>query len=431
MTENQTKLAGLQIEQSEKRERANALLSKDDRTGDESTELDTVTKRLQALEPELRAALTLVQSEDDKSTQTDGTDGLDAETRERLDLRSKCAVTRFVQAAIRGRAVDGPEAEFMAACGVDGIPLELFEPDPREQREEQRAITGTPSTVGTNLDPIRPAVFAASIAPRIGIEMPRVMSGTFATATISTSLSAGHKAKNADIAATAAAFTVSTAMPRRLSARLEISIEDIAAVGQANFEAMLRDNLMLVMSDQLDDSVINGNRPDSPSGDETGLIEGFLSRITAPTAPTTLATFDDFAAAHAGGVDGLWSENLKQVGLVVGADTYQLSAKLFQSATNYKGELSAAAYAMANTGGYFTNSRMPAAAATIQQAILYRMGRPGLRRAVCPHWGSLSIDDIFSGSAAGRRALSMHVLVGDVILTQPNAYARTSFKVST
>ena len=41
-------------------------------------------------------------------------------------------------------------------------------------------VTGTPSTVGVNLDRIRPAVFAKSIAPMLGIEMPRVESGTFA-----------------------------------------------------------------------------------------------------------------------------------------------------------------------------------------------------------------------------------------------------------
>ena len=65
MTENQTKLAGLQIEQSEKRERANALLSKDDRSlamnRPNSTRLPSACK---AIEPELRAALVLVQGED-------------------------------------------------------------------------------------------------------------------------------------------------------------------------------------------------------------------------------------------------------------------------------------------------------------------------------------------------------------------------------
>ena len=85
--------------------------------------------------------------------------------------------------AARGRMVDGAEAELQAAAGVGGhgIPLELWDvPISRRDGEgerETRAITPAPGTVGVNLDAIRPAVFANSIAPRLGIEMPRVMSG--------------------------------------------------------------------------------------------------------------------------------------------------------------------------------------------------------------------------------------------------------------
>ena len=59
---------------------------------------------------------------------------------------------------------------------------------------------------------------------------------------------------------------------------------------------------------------------------------------------------------------------------MVGPATMQLAAQTFQSATNYKGEMSAAAYAMNQTGGLWTNARMPVAASTIQQAILVPHG---------------------------------------------------------
>ena len=51
---------------------------------------------------------------------------------------------------------------------------------------------------------------------------------------------------------------MSTATPKRISARLELRIEDIAAVGQANFEQVLRENLSLALSDELDDQGLNG-----------------------------------------------------------------------------------------------------------------------------------------------------------------------------
>ena len=72
---------------------------------------------------------------------------------------------------------------------------------------------------------------------------------------------------------------------------------------------------------------------------------------------------------------------------------------------------------------------MPAAASTIQPAILITawgrsmMGGCGRDAdgTVCPHWNEVGIDDIYSGSAKGERYFTLHVLIGDVILVQPDA----------
>ena len=91
---------------------------------------------------------------------------------------------------------------------------------------------------------------------------------------------------------------------------------------------------------------------------------------------------------------------------------------------------------MGNTGGLWTNKRMPDAAGNVQQAILYRKGRSmmggagAMRTAVCPHWNEVSIDDIYSGSASGTRHFTMHVLLGDVILVQPAAYAQVAYQLT-
>ena len=261
--------------------------------------------------------------------------------------------------------------------------------------------------------------------------MPRVSTGTYASATITTSLTTGSHAKGSAAEATAAGFTVSSVTPKRISARLGIRIEDVAAVGQANFESILRENLSLVLSDALDDQAING-----AGGNSGADLMGILQRLTDPSAPSAVADFDAFAAAHAGGIDGLWALTLKDVAIVCGPATMELSARTFQMATNYKGEMSAAAYAMANTGGWWTNKRMPDAASNIQQAILYRKGRSmmggagAMRTAVCPHWNEISIDDIYSGSAQGERFFTMHVLLGDVILVQPDAYAQVAYQIA-
>ena len=415
----------LTVRSSEMRARLNELSGMDELSEDARSELDTLTNEYKDVESQLRAA---VIAEDQAETRALA-ETPDAELRERQELRSKASLTNYLLARMKGLMPSGAEAELSAAAGTsDGaIPIELWDTG---QSSEERAVAAAP-TAGINLDRLRPAVFANAVITRLGVEMPRVESGSYASATISTSQSASSQAKSGAAAGTAGSFTTTTATPKRISARLELTLEDIAAVGQQNFESILRENLSLALSAELDQQGLNG------TGSSNGLV-GIFNRLTDPTATLTdVANFDTFAAAHAGGIDGLWANTLQDVMIVVGTDTYELAAKTFQSATNYKGELAAAAYAMANTGGLWTNARMPATASTIQQAILYRKGRSFLnmgegymRTAVCPIWNEIGIDDIYSGSAKAERYFTMHVLLGDVILVQPGAYEQIQFKVS-
>ena len=428
MTDAQKRLRELRERQSRERGRMAELAVVDQLTDETRAELDAIEKGVPDLERQIRAAMVGLE-EEERAAETKETASPDAEMRERIELRGKAQLTNFLLAAARGRIVDGAEAELCAAAGVQGIPLELWDlPRPAEQRD----ITPAPGTVGINLDPIRPAVFANSIAPRLGVQMPRVMSGTYATGTITTSQTATPLAKSAAAVGAVGAISVTTATPKRISARLELTLEDIAAVGQANFESILRENLALALSDELDDQTINGNGT-APN------LAGIFERLTGPSAPgAAVATFDDFVAAFAGGIDGLWANTIKEVAIVAGVDTYRLSAQTFRDiATADLGDKAFADYAMQHFGGFWTNKRMPAKTAHIQQAILYRMGRSmmggsgAMRTAVCPHWNEISIDDIYSGSAKGERYFTMHVLLGDVILVQPNAYAQVAFRVST
>ena len=423
MTPGQKRLRELLDKQSRDRQRLSELSLADELTDETRAEFDNLERGVADTERQIRAARLAAETEESEQRETGTATEPDAEMRERIELRSKASVTAYLRAALSGRQVDGAEAELRAAAGInDGIPLELWDmPAPIERRAD--AATGTPGTVGVNLQPIQPMVFAASIAPRLGIAMPRVETGTYASATITTALTAGPKAKGAAQEATAAGFTVTSASPKRVSARLSIQIEDVAAVGQANFESILRENLALVLSDALDDQAING---DGQAPNLTGIFQ----RLADPAAPGAVADFDAYAAAHAGGVDGLWANTIKDVGIVVGPATYRHASRVFQTAANYKGEMSAAAYAMANAGGLWTNKRMPDAMSNVQQAILYRKGRTGLRTAVCPHWNMIGIDDIYSGSASGTRHFTMHVLLGDVILVQPDAYAQIAFQLA-
>ena len=371
MTEAQKRLRELRDRQSKERGRMAELSRVDELADEQRAELDTIERGTPDLERQIRAAMVGAETED-REAETRETTAPDAEQRERVELRSKASLANYLLAAARGRMVDGAEAELAAAAGVQGIPLELWDV-PRETR----AVTEALGTVGVNLDPIRPAVFANSIAPRLGIDMPRVGSGTYATGRITKSQAAEAKDKSAATAATAGAITVTTATPKRVSARLELTLEDIATVGQANFEAILRENLSLALPDELDDQAINGDGS-APN------LKGMFNVLSDPSAPAAgVAAFDTFVGSFAGGIDGLWANTVKDVAIVAGVDTYKLSAQTFRDRvidTAQRGGVSLgdeafSDYAMRQYGGWWTNKRMPATASNVQQAILYRKGR--------------------------------------------------------
>ena len=433
-----TRSQKLQVEQSELRQKINERLDKPDMSDEERTELDGWTARMQESETELRAAIAAdgEDAETREAAHRFGTE-LRAEDRERLELREKATLSGYLMAAMRGAILKGPEAELQAAAGVDGIPLELWDTrDVLEQRAlaevraerlrlglEDRDISGAPGTIGINLDPIRPAVFAPSIAGKLMIDMPRVPSGTFATGTISTSVTADAVGKSSNVPETAAIITVGTATPKRVGANLGLTWEDIAAIGQANFEAALRENVSMVLSDELDDQMLNG---DGMNNDLIGIFE----RLTAASAPdANVETWSRFAAIQASGVEGLWATELADVAMLVNPATYRLGAETFQA-----NEQESSASYLKRTGapgmGFQTNRRMPDAANNIAPGILCRKGRTGMRTAVCPTWGSIGIDDIYSGSRKGERYYTLAVLAGDVIIVQPGAYAEVAYRVS-
>ena len=412
------------IRASEIRQRLNQIagLSDDEMSDEVRAECDTLTTEYRTVETRLRAAIT-AQGE----TVETGPTTQDAEHREREELRQRSSFGRYLSAALRGRQVDGPEAEYAAAVGVNEsgrVPLGLFEAGEIEHRAD--TVSPAPSTVGVNLQTIVPAVFALSVAPRLGITMPTVQSGTYSVPRITTSLKASTKAKGDAAESTAAALTVIDAKPRRISARLSLTAEDVASVGTASFESALRQNLQAVMSEAYDLQCLAGDAI-APN------IRGFLTQLTAPDAPDAIATFDDFAAAPAGAIDGLWASEVSHVAIVAGVKAYRLSASTFRGTD---GEMSAASYLARETGGWWTNARMPAAptsgaGANVEAAIVHRRGRTGLTTAEHPTWDSIAIDDIYSDSGSATRHFSLHVLVGhEVLIVQPGAYGRIAYKVA-
>ena len=422
-----TPLQRIRIDQSTHREKINALLAVETELDDtQRTELQGLTTRMQHLELEYRAA----EIADGPIEIADDAPVVSKDQRQRLELRSAARLTNYLLSHAQGKMPSGAELELQQEAHVNGIPAELFD----VARRETRADTLAPTTgTGVNVDPVRPMLYARAVLPRLGVAMPRVGSGAYSTMTISAGLTAAATTAGAAFDATAATLTPQTTSAHRVTGRLSLRAEDIATVGPDNFESSLRQNLMLVMSDRLDHLGLTGDGT-APNP------EGLFPQLDNPTDGSVIVTWPLFVAAMAGGIDGgPWAETLMQVMLLVNPETMRLAESTFQEGTANAatpGDISAAAYLRANSAGFFSSRRMPDTVSDIASAIIYRAGTMGLdgvnamRTAVCPMWNEISIDDIFSDSASAITHFTLHNLIGDVLIEQPDAYDRVDLKVS-
>lgn len=413
-----TPLQRLQLRQSEVREKINGILNLETRSDEQRAELKTLTAEAQGLEVEVRAALVAEPEPQTTETRTE----VDAEEREIRSLEKRSLLANYVRKVIEGQPFDGVEAEYSAACGVAGmVPERLWKREEAPKNLETRAVTPGPSTVGTTQAAIVPAIFDRSVSAWLGIDMPSAGTGDAAYPVLSTSVTAGPKAKGATAAETPGAFTVGTAEPRRVTGSFKFQLEDAARL--AGMETALRMNLSSVLSDAVDNQALNG----SGSGD--GTVNGLFNILKDPAAPATGAeTWKRFNDAFASHIDGLFATDAMGVRGLMGLETYRLMATLFRE--NESNE-SVAAYLSRVFGGVRASRRIAAPASNIQQAVIRRSNPAGDRVAVMPVWSGLRlIRDEITGAAEGEVKLTAVALVGDVVLLRPDAFVQDSFRVA-
>lgn len=303
----------LELEQSEKREKINGLLGKEKMTDEERGELVELTKRMQELEPELRAAIVV---EDNAETRARLEHGEDAEARELKEIRSRVKVGQYVASAIANRSVGGAEGEFNQALKFDGnkFPLQLLAPP------EERALTDADTTTMPRrwLD----RVFTDTAAMYIGITMESVPTGAASFPVTATGASPTQRGRTQAAGADAWTVSVLELKPTRNSARLVYSIEDSARIPELE-SALVRD-LRMAMTDAVDDAVFLGDdSANENAGDITGLqtatgvTESTITQALKVAAKGTLDAFTDM-------VDGLYAYELEDLNCVMSVGAWRL-----------------------------------------------------------------------------------------------------------
>lgn len=425
-----TNVQRLTIKASEQRARLNEIagLEGDSLTDEIRQERDTLTTDYADTEAQLRAA---VAAEGDPGEIRTARVEEDGEARERRELRAKTSLSDFITAAVtQGDAagVTGAAAEYAASEGCPGlVPITLLGPTAEQRAAEHRAavehrnVTPAPadSDVPHTHAPIVPALFDRSVAPWLGVEMPTVGTGIQSYPVLGTSLTAGMAAEDAAAVQTAGGFTVTDADPRRLSGSFLIRKEDTAKL--PNMEPALRENLSMVLSDELDDEIVNGNNT-APN------LDGVLRQLTDPSAPASGAeTYTRYAAAFASHIDGLFATIPGDVRGLVGPHTIRHMASVFGTTA---GDRSAYAMLAGDFGGVRATRRIADPASNIQQAIIRRANPAGDRVAVAPVWMGLEIiRDQFSKAREGQIQITGTVLVGGVVILRPSAFVQDSFRL--
>ena len=430
MTKSQT----ISVRLSEIRQRLNEIagLDGDALTDEVRAESDALTGEYSGKETQYRAAL--VSEGDEAEHRAAGDSHEDGEARERRELRGRARLSNYINAAIEKRGVGGAENEYAAACDAPGlVPLELFGGTAEQRAAEWRArqsgrveyrdVTPGPAdaNVQQNQAPIVPALFDRSVAQYLGIEMPTAAVGVASYPVLSTSVTGGVVAEDADAAETAGAFTVASADPRRLTGALRIRREDAAKL--ADLETALRMNLSMVMSDEFDKQSVNGSNV-APN------LDGVLRQLTDPAAPAANAeTFERYVAAFASHIDGLFAVAQADVRALVGPHTLRHMASTLRSGQS--ANESAASFIERVFGGVRASRRIANPVNSIQQAIIRRTNPAGDRVAVAPAWGGVElIRDHYTGAAQGQIVVTAIMLVGGVVMLRKDAFQQDSFRVA-
>ena len=406
----------LEIKSVEIRGRLSELAGLDSLEEDQRTELKEKTAELRQVEEQRVASLEVETLEGEQAEKRDAQAGdvLDPEERERQEILGKARLGNFLRAVIDGKAVQGAEGELRSAYGLSGdheIPHELFEP---REAKDQRAATDAPAT-GTqvNEQPVQPFIYKEGVAGFLGIDMPQVGGGTASHPVLTTGTPAGMKAKGAAADETAAAFTISTSTPKRVTGSFRVRVEDMALFPQ--LEDSLRRDIPMSLANAVEEQLLNGDGV-APN------INGLLKRLTDPDEAMEKHTPGSYVKTVAGSLDGIHGYTLGDLRTLAGKQTYQAMASGYFDST----AVSVASYLDTYTGGVRMSDRIPDVASSVQPGIVRLGMRPMC--AVSVVWGGVTlIRDIYSGAASGEIVVTALQLIGDVHVLRDGSFAEVSF----
>ena len=414
MTKKLDKVQELGKEDREIRQRLGVigLIPESELTTEVRAEALTLRQRAPVVQGELQAAI-----DEQRSAQEMGIT-LDAEGRELRELRAKVGFSKYIEAAVEKRAVDGPELEFNQALriGVYKFPIEIIAP------VEERATTDTDTAVSTNrwLD----RLFSVSAAARVGVTFESVAPGTKSYPVITAGASGAQRGRKENAAIAAWEFGVTELKPTRNAVHAVFSRED--DLRNPGLQDALTRELRMSLVDAVDLAVFEG---DSTANEDTADITGLdtAANVEEQTLTQLLKVKGaDVLGAFAAFIDGkhaTMGSELRTV-LSVGAQRLWMS-----TLANSGGSVDTTIAEFLKRAGIELSSRGGIDTATTNGKFGAFVGRGrGIEGAgIAATWSDgMLIVDPYTAARSGEIQLSMNTF-WNFALPRPSNFARLKF----
>ena len=238
----------------------------------------------------------------------------------------------------------------------------------RRAAPERRAFTTTGQNDGPEMQrPILQRLFGPGIMDALGVridtvpagrsEWPFVASGVTPAQVVEGTAAGGRAGDDVQLR--------EPSSPKRLTGRYEYTHEAAATV--ADLEQALRRDLADAIQSAMSNAIINGAAVDPNDAATAANVQGFLTKIAAPTAPSAEATYADYAGSHAGLVDGIHATREGEVSSVIGVASYTHAASVYQAGSGESGSEAL----MRRSMSCMASSYIPAAVSNVQSGNIY------------------------------------------------------------
>ena len=398
----------------------NKILSIDlsDQTKEHGDELARLTSEGTALEPQLRAAMLVEDSERavaEREAAELGDLAVDSETREVAELRAKSSVVSYVKAASEMRSVDGPEREYNSALGLgaDQFPLVLLAPETRQT---------TAVDVSTNPQAWLDRLFDQTAAQRLGVSFRSVGPGVASVPVTTAGASAVQLDKSGAVSAAAWTIGITEMKPKRNSVSAIFSIEDVQRIGPG-LEAALQRDLRSALVEGIDATIFKGDAtPTAATADIVGLQTAAIAEFTLTQANKIKG--GQVLAALAAFIDGRHAASPADIRIVTSIGSNVLWLTTSQSAV----ENQTIAQFLRDSGiTWSTRGGIDTATANGDFGLYVGLGNGIEGAAIAAVWESASmIRDPYSGATKGEVGIVLNTL-WDFAIPRTASYKRLKY----